>query len=247
MTLHIACDVCRRPYQIDESRLGSTLTCKDCSVPFEVCRENVVDPDAPQADDPCGELPPSEWAQVWACTVNGVGAVGVILSLVGMALLLFLDPRATTGRAASIVGDNARLDRPSPAFPQSARPSLRPAIAAAPGHATPVNHDAVPMPVAPLVPDTAAVPPHAGDAPAGADAAIDYDGPGSIPSSGRTVDRSTPLEAGQVVQVREGRRWYAADVLRVNDNGTVRIHYRGWSDKWDEDVTRDRVQLAHED
>jgi hypothetical protein len=32
----------------------------------------------------------------------------------------------------------------------------------------------------------------------------------------------------------------------VNDDGTVRIHYRGWSDRWDEDVPRSRIQLAHE-
>jgi hypothetical protein len=109
MTLHIACDVCRRPYQIDESRLGSTLTCKECSVPFEVCRENVIDPDAPPSEGPPGEPPPSEWAQVWACTVNGVGAVGVALALVGMTILLFRDPRATPGRAESAVSRSVRL------------------------------------------------------------------------------------------------------------------------------------------
>jgi hypothetical protein len=75
---------------------------------------------------------------------------------------------------------------------------------------------------------------------------INYDGPHSIASSGRRIDASTPLEVGQIVQVAERSRWYAADVLQVNDNGTVRIHYRGWSDSWDEDVPRSRIQLAHE-
>lgn len=72
-----------------------------------------------------------------------------------------------------------------------------------------------------------------------------YNGPGSIPSSGRKVDSAAQLRVQQIVQVQWGNAWYPADVVRINSNGTVRIHYRGWSNGSDEDITLSRVQLAH--
>jgi hypothetical protein len=105
MMLHIACDVCRRAYQLDEARLGSTLTCKECSVPFEVCGENAVDPDTPDPAPDDGQPQPSEWAQVWACLVNGIGAVAVIVALVAMIVLLFRDPRGVPERPSATSAD----------------------------------------------------------------------------------------------------------------------------------------------
>jgi hypothetical protein len=490
--LHVACDVCRRWYQVDEARLGTTLTCKECSVPFEVCRENFVDPDEPEpnGEEPERDAPASEWSQVWACTVNGVGATGVILALIGMVVLLYRDPREVVGPKAAVAATTApqvRTDAPSTSrFPPGVRdrsdntssgsfaprrieptggptgvgvpdsaseqvvaterdavstagtvsdepgeslpppvpltltaidpprvqpertfrvlgtglsgvervvlvPTDAPAMAArsltgfevvsdeelrvqigrrpsayvlvleradvtvvtVPADAHFVATEAQPPrsgapgfvvvrdggryeadgvvcclverggellcpstancagwfaegsfatgrvlpPAAWITPETAVrvtVPVRASsavstpriiatavDALVVADSSanetavftgpspgrrsssdtptrpaarlagrrtggIDYDGPHSIPSSGRRVDATTPLEVGQIVQVQEHRQWYPADVLRVNDDGTVRIHYRGWSDRWDEDVPRSRIQLAHE-
>ncbi len=481
--LHVACDVCRRRYQVDDARLGTTLTCKECSVPFEVCRENFVDPDEPEpnSDEAEQEAPASEWRQVWACTVNGVGATGVILALIGMVVLLYRDPREVAGpraaAAATTVGQGrttapstsrfppnttdrsdttmngfgaprrvepsagpttvgvpeAFLDPRDPASQQAPTehaeplppltlsgidpprvqpdrtfrvvgtglsrvervvlvPTDTPAVAArslagfevisdeelrvqmgrrpgacvlvleradvtlvtVPANALIVSTDEqlphtdtpgfvvvrdggryeadgvvcclverggelhcpstpnwagwfaegsfatgrVLPPAAWITPETAVrmtVPvrtssaittpriiaaevdalvvadPAAeetaeftGTAPGkrlssetptktaprlagGRSGGINYDGPHSIPSSGRRIDATTPLEVGQIVQVQEHRQWYPADVLKVNDNGTVRIHYRGWSDTWDEDVPRSRIQLAHEE
>lgn len=209
MTLHIACDVCRRPYQIDEARLGSTLTCKECSVPFAVCHENVIDPDAPPADAESGEPPPSEWAQVWACTVNGVGAVGVILSLVGMAMLLFHDPRAATGRAASIVSPSAQPDRPGAPLRLQGRPRLTPAMAAAIGQAAPANRDAF----TPPLPDTAAL---RGFVPQAVAASDDPFSPGEGPGS------SLPLALTSIdpLQVRPERTFR---VLGTGLSGVERV------------------------
>ena len=73
-----------------------------------------------------------------------------------------------------------------------------------------------------------------------------YNVPGSIPSSGRTVTSAAQLSVQQIVQVEWGRTWFPADVLRINPNGMIRIHYHGWSRKFDEDVPLPRIQLAHE-
>jgi hypothetical protein len=485
--LHVACDVCRRRYQVDDSRLGTELTCKECSVPFDVCRENFVDPHQPEpephADDPEHDPPASEWREVWACVINGVGALGIIVSLAAMLMLLFQDPREVVGptvAAASTTGaqgrrtarpatpsaprrenrsdDTAPTDRSLSAAPgavsdiQASSIPPDPDTAAVPGAETLPPVDAEPpLPLNPLtisaidpprvqpgrtfrvlgtgmsgvervalvptdlpvlavrslaqfevvsddelrvqitdrpatyvlvlertdltlvtvpadahivtsdeqsppaespgfvvvrdggrfeangvvcclverggelnchrsanwagwlaegsvatglilppavwttpetdvrvsVPDRARlavttpaimateVPalvtadPSAAETPVfdgppsgmrltaraqrspgstdGKVNGINYDGPGAIPSSGRRIDPNTPLEVGQIVQVRDRAWWYAADVLRVNDDGTVRIHYRGWSDTADKDVPRSRIQLAHED
>ena len=51
------------------------------------------------------------------------------------------------------------------------------------------------------------------------------------------------LVPGQAVSVYWGSRWYDATVLTAQPDGRVRIHYDGWADSWDEDVTLDRVRL----
>ena len=60
---------------------------------------------------------------------------------------------------------------------------------------------------------------------------------------GDPVTRETSLHAGQAVHVRWGNSWWSAEVLAVNADDTVRIHYTSWSSGWDETVTRSRVQL----
>ncbi len=48
--------------------------------------------------------------------------------------------------------------------------------------------------------------------------------------------------AGQAVEVLWNGTWYASSIVRVNGNGTYRIHYTGWADSWDEDVGPDRIR-----
>jgi hypothetical protein len=72
-----------------------------------------------------------------------------------------------------------------------------------------------------------------------------YAGPGSVPSTGLAITDETPLVAGQVVQVQWGGGWYPADILGAASDGRFRVHYRGWSDDWNETVPRARIQLAH--
>lgn len=50
------------------------------------------------------------------------------------------------------------------------------------------------------------------------------------------------LAVGQNVQVLWNGTWYAASVLAFLSDGTVRIHYTGWADSWDENVARDRIR-----
>ena len=71
-----------------------------------------------------------------------------------------------------------------------------------------------------------------------------YRGPQPVASSERTVTLETPLLLEQVVQVHWNGAWYPAEVRRLEPNGVVHVHYRGWSDRWDEIVDRSRIQLA---
>ena len=47
---------------------------------------------------------------------------------------------------------------------------------------------------------------------------------------------------GDAVLVEWNGKWYRSTVLRSNGD-TIRIHYTGWEDKWDEDVPRSRIRL----
>lgn len=75
------------------------------------------------------------------------------------------------------------------------------------------------------------------------DAPVTYDGPAPVPSSDLPVSDETSVEVGDVVQVEWSGEWYPADVLGVEEDGQLRIHFRGFSDRWDTTVHRVRVQL----
>lgn len=62
-------------------------------------------------------------------------------------------------------------------------------------------------------------------------------------SSGVAVGDARSLAIGQPVQVEWQGRWYAASVLSVSSPTEVRIHYTGWSDRWDETVGIARVRM----
>lgn len=54
---------------------------------------------------------------------------------------------------------------------------------------------------------------------------------------------STPLVGGQAVRISWGASYYAGQVVAVNGNGTVRVHYSNYDGMWDEDVARYRLRL----
>ena len=54
---------------------------------------------------------------------------------------------------------------------------------------------------------------------------------------------STSLHAGQRIRIHWGGEWYPGRVVRLNDNGTVYVHYDGWSDGQDADVRRSDLRL----
>jgi len=66
--------------------------------------------------------------------------------------------------------------------------------------------------------------------------------PGPIASTGRKVDAKTELKTGLELQVEWNGQWWAARVVRI-EGDRVRIHYLGWDHRWDEAVSRDRLQL----
>jgi beta-lactamase regulating signal transducer with metallopeptidase domain len=76
--------------------------------------------------------------------------------------------------------------------------------------------------------------------------AANYEGPAPVAASGRTLESDTPLKPGDLVLVQWQSQWYAADVLEVQDDGKVKVHFRGWGDQWDEAVPRERLQLPPE-
>ena len=47
---------------------------------------------------------------------------------------------------------------------------------------------------------------------------------------------ASEYQVGERVSVEWHGSWYPASILRVNSNGTYRIHYTGWESSWDESV-----------
>jgi hypothetical protein len=59
----------------------------------------------------------------------------------------------------------------------------------------------------------------------------------------RPVNEQTRLNPGDQVRVEWGGKWWAGEVLSLQANGQVRIHYSGWDSSWDETVPRSRLCL----
>ena len=57
------------------------------------------------------------------------------------------------------------------------------------------------------------------------------------------VDASTHLAPGYRLQVEWEGKWYDGQVLAVNADGTVKIHYVGYETSWDETLSRSRLYL----
>lgn len=63
-----------------------------------------------------------------------------------------------------------------------------------------------------------------------------------LPAGARAVTTATPLAVGSDVIIEWKGSWYEG-VVRSIGRTTVRVHYTGWDDRWDEDVTRDRLRV----
>jgi hypothetical protein len=66
---------------------------------------------------------------------------------------------------------------------------------------------------------------------------------GSPDGSVRPVSATTALKPGDRVQGEWAGAWWAAEVLAVQPNGDVRVHYEGWDSAWDETVPRSRLRV----
>mgnify|MGYP002630988641 CR=1 FL=1 len=81
-------------------------------------------------------------------------------------------------------------------------------------------------------------------------------GPTPIEPSGTPITDDTKLSVGDIVQVKwEGRlvhpdgkvtneSWWNGEVIDLQEDGTVKIHYSGWRVEWDEAVSRERLRIG---
>lgn len=67
--------------------------------------------------------------------------------------------------------------------------------------------------------------------------------PSAVDATGARPAAPASLKPGQAVLARWRDEWWRASVLAVNADGTVRVRYEGWSSRWDEDVTLDRLRV----
>ena len=62
---------------------------------------------------------------------------------------------------------------------------------------------------------------------------------------GDAVTDRTQLRIGDKVHVEWYGSWWAGEVLELNQDRTVRIHYSGWDSQFDETVPRSRLQIPN--
>jgi hypothetical protein len=64
-----------------------------------------------------------------------------------------------------------------------------------------------------------------------------------VEPSGIAIEPETPLDVGSVVLSFTQGRWWRAEVVALEDNDMVRIHFPGWDAKWDASVPRGELQV----
>jgi hypothetical protein len=64
-----------------------------------------------------------------------------------------------------------------------------------------------------------------------------------IEPSGVHYDPETPLEVGTIVLAYSQSRWWRAEVVALEGDDQVRIHYPGWDEKWDATVPKTELQV----
>jgi hypothetical protein len=57
------------------------------------------------------------------------------------------------------------------------------------------------------------------------------------------VDEDTTLDVGSRVLSFSQERWWRAEVIGIEDDGRVKIHYPGWGSEWDVVVAREELQV----
>jgi len=82
----------------------------------------------------------------------------------------------------------------------------------------------------PLLPAMAALPPLSAEAL-------------PVEPSGIAVEPETRLEVGAAVLANWNGVWWRAQVIGLERDGRVRIHYAGWDSSWDETVSRGNLQM----
>lgn len=66
----------------------------------------------------------------------------------------------------------------------------------------------------------------------------------AIEPTGTPVTEDTPIRLSTHLQVKSQGEWYEAIVLKLNKDGTFKVHFDGWESRFDEDVPRSRMRLA---
>ena len=64
-----------------------------------------------------------------------------------------------------------------------------------------------------------------------------------VEPSGIAVEPETPLEVGSIVLSYSQGRWWRAEVVAIEENDMVRVHFPGWDEKWDVSVPRGELQV----
>ncbi len=64
----------------------------------------------------------------------------------------------------------------------------------------------------------------------------------ALPADAREITRASELSVGSAVLIEWNGSWYEGTVL-VTGGDAIRVHYTGWSDSWDEDVSRARLRI----
>src|SRR2546430_7212749 len=61
---------------------------------------------------------------------------------------------------------------------------------------------------------------------------------------GKPVYANTPLNPGDPVHIEWQGSWFPGEVVQLEDEGNIKIHYEGWDSSWDEVVPRSRLRIG---
>ena len=64
-----------------------------------------------------------------------------------------------------------------------------------------------------------------------------------VEPSGIPINAHTRLEIGTPLLANWNGLWWRAQVIDLQSDGQVRIHYTGWDSSWDETLPRERLQM----
>lgn len=64
-----------------------------------------------------------------------------------------------------------------------------------------------------------------------------------VEPSGIQMQPETPLDVGTIVLSCSHGQWWRAEVVAIEENDMVRIHYPGWESHWDASVPKTELQV----